>query len=179
MLSSIIKNLLLLLLLFGVFPQVTYADLHREPHLSTEYYRVYRYIKSKAGYSKAAKLTGLILREAQREHIPPMIISCLIWQESEFHQYSRSNVGACGYCQVIPCHFKSGVNPYNAVTNIRAGAHLLRWYKDRFHTWHRALTAYNFGGGAVVSRGIYRSRYSEAILSSYKHFMASGASVQP
>lgn len=139
-----------------------------------------RYIRSVAGAAVAARYSAFIEASAKRWKLDPLLVARVIRLESEFNPREVSHVGAIGLMQVMPFHFdrrrippKKRIDP---ATNIDLGCRLLAWYTQRMALsypglspealLHRALVAYNMGPKGV-SRGIYRSRYSEIILSRY------------
>lgn len=118
---------------------------------------------------KAKYYTPKIRKYAAKYNLPPHIVASVVWHESNYRPNARSPYNAIGLMQVVPYpgRFPRGANPYNPDVNLDAGCRMLRHRLDRFNgDWHRALTAYNFGDGAVVSRGLSRSRYSHAVLRS-------------
>lgn len=139
-----------------------------------------KYVRAVAGPAAAARYTAFIEKSAARWNLDPLLVARVIRLESEFKPREVSHVGAIGLMQVMPFHFtRKGIPPkkrMDPATNIELGCHLLSWYIKRMDLsypglspealFHRTLVAYNMGPKAV-SRGIYRSRYSEIILSRY------------
>ena len=115
-------------------------------HLSSRKGRyVYQYIN----------ITPIIVREAKRNKISPMLLKALIETESGFNTYARGPSGALGLCQLMPgTARRMGVkDPFNPEQNIRGGARLLGMLIRQFGSVERALAAYNLGGGAVSRHG--------------------------
>jgi len=99
-----------------------------------------------------------------RYKVPEKIIKRVILYESSFRRTVVSGQ-AYGLMQVKLDHFYKGEKWNNPQDNINAGARLLKRLNLFFNgDWHRTLCAYNMGRSAVVSRGIYRSRYSRRVL---------------
>ena len=105
----------------------------------------------------------MVLKAAVRYKVPPPIVVSVIWYESNYHPNLVSSAGALGLMQVMPMHFKRGEKWNDPLTNINVGCRVLQEYHNLFEDWHKTLTAYCFGP-MRVSRGAWRSRYSEAVL---------------
>lgn len=147
----------------------------------------YQYIKSVAGEAKAKRYAWHVEQAAKKWKLDPLLVARVIRLESEYHPREVSHVGAHGLMQVMPFHFTRRGIPrsrwFDTATNLELGCHILAWYLQRMEAQypgldpralnHRALVAYNMGPRAVVSRGIYRSRYSEIIM---KRYLLPGAS---
>lgn len=130
---------------------------------------------------KAAHYTAMIRAAAERNDVPATIVTALIWYESNYREDARSHAGALGLCQVMPFHFRPhgyAVQTWrNPRVNIDISTKLLKGFFRRMRSrfpllpddvlWERALVCYNMGEGGV-SRGIYRSRYSRAILTDHR-----------
>lgn len=147
----------------------------------------YQYIKSVAGEAKAKRYAWHVEKAAKKWKLDPLLVARVIRLESSFNPREVSHVGAHGLMQVMPFHFtKQGIPRakwFDTAINLDLGCRILAWYLDRMEARypgldprainHRALVAYNMGPRAVVSRGIYRSRYSEIIM---KRYLLPGAS---
>jgi soluble lytic murein transglycosylase-like protein len=126
---------------------------------------------------KATYYTPMVRRVAKANGIPELTLAALVWYESNYRPNCISSAGALGLCQIMPFHFPSygfQVRDWkDPVVNLTLGCRILRDYHNlmerEYHglpeeaLWHRALVCYNMGPGGV-SRGITRSRYSEAIM---------------
>jgi soluble lytic murein transglycosylase len=99
-----------------------------------------------------------IVREAQRNHVDPMLVIAVIRCESSFNNYAVSHAGAMGLMQVMPdtgtyladkAGFRLGrsTNLFDAETNIELGTAYLADLIQRFGTLEKALVAYNAGPG--------------------------------
>ncbi|MBU8897406.1 lytic transglycosylase domain-containing protein [Corallococcus sp. H22C18031201] len=104
------------------------------------------------------RLSVAIIREADRNHLDPLLVVALIHCESSFNNYAVSNVGAMGLMQVMPntgtylankAGFRLGrrTNLFDAETNVELGTAYLADLIQRFGTLERALVAYNAGPG--------------------------------
>ncbi len=100
-------------------------------------------------------ITPIIIREANRNKISPLLLKALIETESGFNNYARGPSGAMGLCQLMPGTARNmGVrDPYNPEQNIRGGAKLLGMLIRQFGSVEKGLAAYNLGGGAVSRHG--------------------------
>ncbi|HEY9856215.1 MAG TPA: transglycosylase SLT domain-containing protein [Stenomitos sp.] len=126
---------------------------------------------------KARYYTPIIRSKAKKYDIHPLLFASIIWHESNFNPREVSPAGALGLGQVMPVHFSHrGYGPgawRDPHINLDLAARLYSWYRSRMWATfrglpnreiaHRTLVAYNMGPLAV-SRGIYRSDYSRAIL---------------
>lgn len=112
-----------------------------------------------------SELNVLIHRAAIKYDISERVLTNLVKTESNFNDTVTNSYGAKGLCQLKWYHFKKGENWRNPQDNLDACCRLLKLNLARFNgDWHRSLSAYNMGETWVVSRGIYRSRYSNTIL---------------
>lgn len=124
---------------------------------------VYAFIRARAGKRAAARYTDLIVAAARAHHVPALLVAKVVNRESSFDPEARN--GACsGLMQVAYFHFRHGLDPTRPADNLEVGCSVLAGYKKRFGSWPAALTAYNFGPGATVSRGLGTSRYAELVL---------------
>jgi hypothetical protein len=94
--------------------------------------------------------TQLIAAAAERHGVSPRLLQAVIQVESNFERRARSPKGAMGLMQLMPMTARqyAVANPYDARSNIDAGARHLRMLLDRFDV-SLALAAYNAGEGAV------------------------------
>lgn len=100
-------------------------------------------------------ITPIIIREAKKNKISPLLLKAVIETESGFNNYARGPSGAMGLCQLMPGTARNmGVrDPYNPEQNIRGGAKLLGMLIRQFGSVEKGLAAYNLGGGAVSRHG--------------------------
>lgn len=138
---------------------------------------LFDFVKSEVGPKKAPAFTDLIRRNARKHGVPPLLVANIIKAESHFDPTCRTG-RARGLMQVNHGHERPGQNLYDNQTNVDIGCRILREYHDwaaarmpksssPHQVWHKALTAYNFGPNAVVSRGLYRSRYSHKVMGTW------------
>ena len=130
---------------------------------TAQHQAVYRFIESRVGRRTAQRLTPIIVAKANKYGLPPLLVAKVINRESTFRTHV-SLYRCYGLMQVAYFHFKAGENPYDAATNVDAGCRVLSKYYGRFRNWPQALTAYNFGPSATVSRGLGTSRYARQVL---------------
>lgn len=147
---------------------------------------VFRYIQSLKGTEAARRIAPLIVDSSKRHGLNPLLIANVMRVESDFYPKEVSSAGALGLMQVMPCHFESHGIPrsrrFDPKTNIELGCRIYAYYQKMMSKRypglneqalrHRTLVAYNMGPRAVVSRGIYRSRYSQVILNYYQQARA-------
>jgi Transglycosylase SLT domain len=97
-------------------------------------------------------LDWIIYRAGQRTGVDPRFIHAVIKQESRYKNEAISHVGAQGLMQLMPDTAKrfGNTNPYDAASNVEAGAKYLKWLLKRFNgDVSLALAGYNAGEGAV------------------------------
>ena len=139
---------------------------------------LYDFVKKRAGAKRAATYTTLIRAKADKYKVPPMLVANIIEHESHFDPRCRTGP-SMGLMQVNYGHARRGHNLYDPATNIDYGCKILReyhqWAKERLpksansrRVWEYALTAYNWGPTRAVSRGLYRSRYSDKVLRTWR-----------
>lgn len=94
-----------------------------------------------------------ILRWANASSLDPNLVAVVMQIESCGDPFARSSAGAMGLFQVMPFHFHTGENPYDANTNALRGTNYLSRSLDASRGNVRlALAGYN-GGIGVISRG--------------------------
>lgn len=124
---------------------------------------VHAFIRSRYGEKTARRFAALVVAKAKKYELPPLLVAKIIHRESSFRPQVELR-GCYGLMQVAHFHFKPGQNPRDPATNLDAGCRVLATYHKRFGSWPRTLTAYNFGPGATVSRGLRSSRYARQVL---------------
>lgn len=105
-------------------------------------------------YSKE-EIKKIIINEARTLGVPIDLALAVANQESGFNPNAVSQAGAIGVMQLMPATARGlGVDPYNAVQNIRGGVAYLRQKLNEFNGDSRlALAAYNAGSGNVRKYG--------------------------
>ena len=99
---------------------------------------------------------GSVLEQAAAQAgLHPALLEALVWQESRWHPNAISRRGAVGLTQLMPATARDlGVDPYDPVANLYAGARHLRSLLDHFKgDLVKALAAYNAGVRRVEQAG--------------------------
>jgi transglycosylase-like protein with SLT domain len=117
-----------------------------------------------------AHVAGAVLAEAKLTGVDPLLVIALIDVESSFDPDAVSEAGAIGLMQLRQATLRSeaersglpSVDPFDPVTNVRAGVRYLRRLIDAFGDVDLALMAYNAGPSRIVShlrRGAIPDRF--------------------
>ena len=94
-----------------------------------------------------------ILRWANASSLDPNLVAVVMQIESCGDPFALSSAGAMGLFQVMPFHFHTGENPYDANTNaLRGMNYLSRSLEASRGNTRLALAGYN-GGIGVITRG--------------------------
>lgn len=104
-------------------------------------------------HPRASKaMRQLITRYATENKLDPLLVYCVIEQESAFAVQAVSPKGAQGLMQLMPgTQQLLGVRaPFNMEVNIKGGTRYLRSLMLMFNSTSLALAAYNAGPGAVA-----------------------------
>ncbi len=139
--------------------------------------QVFRFIEGVKGKITANRYTAMIMASAKKHGLDPLLVANLILTESSFNPKAISPMGAIGLMQVMPFHYTKRRIPiakwHDPALNIDLGCQIFASYLQMMDKrypglstsalQHRALVAYNMGPRAVISRGIYRSRYSQKV----------------
>lgn len=102
----------------------------------------------------------IILPEAEKNNLPPLLLFSVIRQESLFEGFAESSAGAIGMMQIMPATAKDEVvrmgwppnysdsDLYRPMISVGIGAHYLARLRDLFDgNIYAALAAYNGGPG--------------------------------
>ena len=102
----------------------------------------------------------IILPEAEKNNLPPLVLMSVIRQESLFEGFAESSAGAIGMMQIMPATAKDEVvrmawppnytdsDLYRPMISVGIGAHYLARLRDLFNgDIFAALAAYNGGPG--------------------------------
>ncbi|MEO6725874.1 MAG: lytic transglycosylase domain-containing protein [Blastocatellia bacterium] len=111
-------------------------------------------------------LDGIIVYNAARHGVDPLLIYLVMREESGFNYRAVSHVGARGLMQLMPgTAARLGVrNIHDPVENVEAGTRYLRGLIDMFGgDINLALAAYNAGEGAVLKYGRRIPPYAETL----------------
>lgn len=96
-------------------------------------------------------VTQAIIAEAQNQGVSPALAIELAVQESGLNQARRGAAGEIGIFQILPSTARDlGVDPTDAMQNIRGGILYLRQQLAAFGDTRKALAAYNCGPGCVA-----------------------------
>ena len=104
-------------------------------------------IKDTKIYSKK-EIDDIIVSEAQKYDIDPLIVKALIDAESSYAQFRKNKYSkASGLMQLIPltADFVECSNVFDAKQNIIAGVKYLSYLKKKFINYDHVLQAYNCG----------------------------------
>ncbi|HEY5599814.1 MAG TPA: lytic transglycosylase domain-containing protein [Candidatus Manganitrophaceae bacterium] len=136
--------------------------------------------------NQKTQLAVLINLESRRYGFDPELIAAIISTESSFYNWSTSSMGAIGLMQIIPTTGKEMAEIHNIpwkgeerlldpFLNIKLGVHYLATLYRKFGDMELALTAYNYGPGAVMrlieTGKKIPTNYSNKVLSYYQSFM--------
>ncbi|MCE1248738.1 MAG: lytic transglycosylase domain-containing protein [Firmicutes bacterium] len=113
-----------------------------------------RGVSYKAAYQNL-DITPIIVREAKKNGISPVLLKAVIQTESNFNPYAVSCHGAQGLCQLIPSTARMvGVNDaFDPEQNIAGGAKYLGMLSKMNKSLDLVLASYNAGPGAVKRAG--------------------------
>jgi soluble lytic murein transglycosylase-like protein len=103
-------------------------------------------------------LAEVIVLEADRARLDPLLVLAVIEVESRFDTTARSTAGAMGLMQLLEPtlrrelarHGLEGDDPHDPTTNVRAGVRYLRRLMNSFRRQDVALMAYNAGPNRIV-----------------------------
>jgi len=142
----------------------------------------------------ADALADLVVAEARRAGIDPLMVAAVIARESSFRTHAVSHKGAVGLMQIRPFVARdlaaraglewNGIETLRrADVNVRLGTMYLRELFDEFDDPHVALSAYHRGPSRV--RGQLREgtfgpgRYAESVLRLRSELAARAAALDP
>lgn len=109
-------------------------------------------------------IAPVIIREARRHNISPVLLKAVLHTESNFKNYAVSRAGAMGLGQLMPgtARYLGVKDPFSPHQNIRGAAKYLSMLKKNFKSLDLVLAAYNAGPGTVSRSGgvpnIYETR---------------------
>jgi soluble lytic murein transglycosylase-like protein len=96
-----------------------------------------------------ARVARAILEEAERARVAPLLVLAVIHVESRYDPRALSPVGAAGLMQLmaptLQGELSARADPFDPVTNVRAGVRYLGRLVDEFADVQLALVAYNAG----------------------------------
>lgn len=128
------------------------------------------YLKSNINPEISTKIINSIIKNANKNNIPPLLILCLIFQESSFNHMAHNDYGAIGLMQIVPKYHEEKIKNhdieinelYYIDNNITIGTLILKEYFNKSENIVKALQKYV--GASVKSNA---SKYIENILNSY------------
>lgn len=117
--------------------------------------------KTPAGQQQAAaqvnqiNITPIIVREAAKNNISPLLLKAVIQAESNFNPNAVSYAGAQGLCQLMPntARHLGVTDPFCPEQSIMGGAKYLGQMQKTFGSIDLTLAAYNAGPEAVKRAG--------------------------
>ncbi len=144
------------------------------PHIITVYRTIGRLNGHAVRKPTRVNISPIIVREARKNNIDPLLIEIVIKHESNFKPYATSRAGAKGLMQLMPgTALRLGVHDiFDPAENIRGGTQYLAEQLIKFRNLGLALAAYNAGPGSVKQyKGIppfaETRRYVYSIASEY------------
>ena len=112
--------------------------------------------------AKSLKMAGYFISKGKKYNLDPKVLMAIAKNESTFYTNAKSPYGYKGLMQTSDALArKYGYKPsslYKAEVSIEVGARYLRTMKNKFKTYTKALSAYAYGEGTVMS-----GNYSNAI----------------
>jgi hypothetical protein len=112
-----------------------------------------RHLSSRRGCQAVTlNITPIIIDEARKNGIPPLLLKGIIEVESGFNNYAVGGSGSLGLCQLMPDTARRlGVkDPFHPVQNIAGGAKYLGMLNKMYNgNIDRVIAGYNLGPGGV------------------------------
>jgi soluble lytic murein transglycosylase-like protein len=109
------------------------------------------------------------------------LLLAVMQQESQFDIHAKSDAGDFGLMQINRINHRNlsvvlGIHDFmDPVSNVRAGAYMLRDLFDKYHDVHKVLMCYQMGesgAAACWEQGITESQYSRAVLHIQRELIA-------
>lgn len=121
--------------------------------------------------SKSLKMAGYFIAKGKKYNLDPKVLMAIAKNESTFYTNAKSPYGYKGLMQTSDALArKYGYKPsslYKAEVSIEVGARYLRTMKNKFKTYTKALSAYAYGEGTVMS-GNYSKSIAKKLLRTRK-----------
>ena len=121
--------------------------------------------------SKSLKMAGYFIAKGKKYNLDPKVLMAIAKNESTFYTNAKSPYGYKGLMQTSDALArKYGYKPsslYKAEVSIEVGARYLRAMKNKFKTYTKALSAYAYGEGTVMS-GNYSKSIAKKLLRTRK-----------
>lgn len=95
----------------------------------------------------AQRVAPMIVQNADRYDLDPLLLAALIQQESHYRSNVVSPTGAVGLTQITPRYWQQSCpgNLFDENNNISCGSYILANYKQSTGSWKKALAYYNVG----------------------------------
>ena len=80
----------------------------------------------------ATRVSPLIIQNAERHSLDPLLVAAVIRQESTYRSQIASPAGAVGLMQIVPRYWQSTCGPdlFNEAINIGCGSYILSRYQE-------------------------------------------------
>lgn len=100
--------------------------------------------------STANRIAPLLVENAQRYDLDPLLLAAVVRQESSYRSQVTSPAGAVGLMQVMPRYWQAncGQDLFNEAVNVQCGAFILAKYQTSAGNMKKALGYYNVGPSA-------------------------------
>ncbi|MCU4310944.1 transglycosylase SLT domain-containing protein [Acinetobacter variabilis] len=126
----------------------------------------------------ATRVSPLIIQNAERHSIDPLLVAAVIRQESTYRSQVASPAGAVGLMQIVPRYWQSTCGPdlFNEAVNIGCGSYILSRYQESSGSLEKALGYYNVGPTAYEKDRKMRKqgkKYAKEVLTHQKQLKKS------
>lgn len=126
-----------------------------------------RKINPNVSKSKSKSMAGHFISKGKKYNLDPKVLMAIAQNESTFYTNAKSPYGYKGLMQTSDALArKYGYKPsslYKAEVSITVGAKYLSAMKKKFKTYTKALSAYAYGEGTVMS-GNYSTKLAKKLL---------------
>lgn len=126
----------------------------------------------------ATRVSPLIIQNAERHSLDPLLVAAVIRQESTYRSQVASPAGAVGLMQIVPRYWQSTCGPdlFNEAINIGCGSYILSRYQESSGSLKKALGYYNVGPTAYEKDRKMRKqgkKYAKEVLTHQKQLKKS------
>ncbi len=129
-------------------------------------------------WSSRAQVHDMLIRAADRHHLPRNLVLAIAWRESNWTQHVIAWDGGVGTMQLMPYttawlngYFRTGYNPYRLSDNIELGvSYLAILWRSFGGNLNPLISAYNEGERNVRTRGIFNWWYVNSVRSLMNYF---------
>lgn len=127
--------------------------------------------------STANRVAPLIIQNAEKQNLDPLLVAAIIRQESTYRSQVTSPAGAVGLMQIIPKYWQNtcGSNLLDEAINVQCGTYILSKYEDSAGSMKKALGYYNVGPTGYNNNRKMRKqgkRYAKQVLNHKKTLKA-------